>query len=79
MLLDKWRRMYAVEAVWCSVGHLTTYGPIDSPTFVTPFSFGRLERRTRMKPRTRINHIAIAVTPRVIPTELKIFIRIVVL
>ena len=37
MLLDEWRRMYAVEAAWRSVGHLTTYGPIDSPAFTTPF------------------------------------------
>jgi len=35
-----------------SVGHLTTYGPTDSPTFTTPsFSFSR-KRRIRMKPRT---------------------------
>ena len=26
------RGAYAAKAVQCSVGHLTTYGPIDSPT-----------------------------------------------
>ena len=40
-------RAYAAEAAWHSVGHLTTYGPIDSPTFATPFLSplaNRLER-----------------------------------
>ena len=32
------RRAYTAGAAWRSVGHLTTYGPIDSPTFTTPFS-----------------------------------------
>ena len=39
------------RATWRSVGHLTTYGPIDNPTSVTPFFLlWREEKR-----RTRIN------------------------
>jgi hypothetical protein len=62
-VVNIWRGAYAVGVAWRSVGHLTTYGPIDSPTFVTPFSFSRLEEG-----RTRINQepellIAIAVPP----------------
>ena len=30
-------RAYAAGATWRSIGHLTTYGPTDSPTFATPF------------------------------------------
>jgi hypothetical protein len=41
-------KAYAAGAAWRSVGHLTTYGPIDSPTFATPFLSSlanRLEER----------------------------------
>ena len=31
------RKAYAAGAVWRSVGHLTTYGPIDSPTLAPPY------------------------------------------
>ena len=42
-------------AAWRSVGHLTTYGPTDSPTFATPFLSplaNRLEKKNTNKPRT---------------------------
>jgi hypothetical protein len=44
-------KVYAAGAVYHSVGHLTTYGPIDSPTFATPFLSllaNRLDRKTRI-------------------------------
>ena len=31
------RKAYAAGAAWRSVGHLTTYGPIDSPTLAPPY------------------------------------------
>jgi len=31
------RRAYAAGAAWRSVGYLTTYGPIDSPTLAPPY------------------------------------------
>ena len=48
-LLDEWRGVYAAGAVWRSVGHLTTYSPIDSPTFATPFLSPLANRRRRHK------------------------------
>jgi len=51
-----------------SVGHLTAYGPIDSPTFATPFFlFSRLKEEDTNELRTSYLIIAIAV-PLVIPT-----------
>ena len=54
-----------------SVGHLTTYGPIDSPTFATPFLSplaNRLEELDTNETKNQLPYIAIAVPPRVIPT-----------
>jgi len=70
------RRAYAAGAVWRSVGHLTTYGPIDSPTLAPPY-LGTTILTILCEEKTRINQepellIAIAVPPRVIPTEIKI-------
>src|SRR6266571_5250758 len=68
MLLDGWRRAYAAGAAWRSIGHLTTYGPTDNPTFVTTFSpFPNRQIETN-ESRTRTTYIAIAVPPGVIPT-----------
>ena len=47
-----------------SVGHLTTYGPIDSPTFVTPFSFSRLEELDTNELRTSYPILQLQYPPR---------------
>ena len=49
-----------------SVGHLTTYGPIDSPTFATPFLSplaNRLEELDTNKPRTRTTYCNCSTPP----------------
>ena len=56
-----------------SIGHLTTYGPIDSPTSAPPIWAPRSLRSSAKEEeedesRTRTNHIAIAVPPGVILT-----------
>ena len=50
-----------------SIGHLTAYGLIDSPTFTTPFFLFQQTRIDINKPRTRTIYITIAVS-QVIPT-----------
>src|SRR6266704_3634996 len=68
MLLDGWHRAYAAGAAWRSIGHLTTYGPTDNPTFVTTFSPFPNRQTDTNESRTRTTYIAIAVPPGVIPT-----------
>ena len=63
MLLDEWRKAYAAGAEWRSVGHLTTYGPTDNPTFTTTFSPLLDRRQTRMNQEPVTPYIAIAVPP----------------
>src|SRR6266700_4606611 len=63
------RSVYS-RATWRSVGHLTTYGPIDNPTSVTPFFllWREEKRRTRINQEPEPTILQLQYHPEVIPT-----------
>ena len=62
-------RAYAAGAAQRSVGHLTTYGPTDNPTFTTPYFPLWQTREHTNESRTRTTYCNCS-TPQVIPTGL---------